>query len=108
MSYSISIADEEFDHTYNTHALFKEMLPGDTEREAGIKGLYGMTGAEAAEYIEAGLERLSEMLCEKDEDAIRAEFDAPNKWGTLFTSTLMLSRLMAACLRHPFQKIEIC
>lgn len=108
MSYEITIADEEFNHTYNTRNLFVEILPGDAEREAGIKGLYGMTGAEAAEYIEAGLERLSDMLCEKDEDAIRAEFDSPNKWGTLFTSTLMLSRLMAACLRHPFQKIEIC
>ena len=108
MSYDVSIGGEEFNHTYNTRDLFVEILPGDTEREAGINGLYDLTGAEAAEYIEAGLERLSEMLCEKDEDAIRAEFDAPNKWGTLFTSTLMLSRLMAACLRHPFQKIEIC
>lgn len=108
MSYDISIGNEEFNHTYNTSLLFQDMLPGDTEREAGIKGLYGMTGVEAAEYIEAGLERLSEMLCEKDEDAMRAEYDSPNKWGTLFTSTLMLSRLMAACLRHPFQKIAIC
>jgi len=106
MSYDISIADEEFNHTYKTNTLFKEILPGDAGREAGIKGLYGMTGAEAAEYIEAGLERLNKMLGDKGEDAIRGEFDSPNKWGTLLTSTLMLSRLMAACLRHPFQKVE--
>jgi len=108
MSYDISIGNEEFNHTYNTSLLFHEMLPGDIEREAGIKGLDGMTGAEAAAYIEAGLERLSDMLGNRDEDSIREEYDSPNKWGTLFTSTLMLSRLMAACLRHPFQKIEIC
>ena len=69
MSYDISIADEEFNHTYNTNTLFKEILPGDAGREAGIKGLYGMTGAEAAEYIEAGLERLNKMLGDKGEDA---------------------------------------
>ena len=108
MSYDITIADEEFNHTYNTRNLFVEVLPGDSEREAGIKGLYGMTGAEAAEYIEAGLERLSDMLCNKEEKQMRREYDASNGWGTLFTATLMLSRLMAACHRHPFQKIEIC
>lgn len=108
MSYDITIGDEEFNHTYNTHQLFCEIMPGNEEREAGINGLYGMTGAEAAEYIEASLERLSEMLHTKSEDEIREKFDAPNKWGTLFTATLMISRLMAACMRHPFKKIEIC
>lgn len=108
MSYDVSIGGEEFNHTYNTRDLFVEILPGDTEREAGINGLYDLTGAEAAEYIEAALERLSEMLISKDEEEIRKEYDAANKWGTLFTATLMLSRLMAACARHPFQKVHVC
>jgi len=48
------------------------------------------------------------MFIDNTEESLRKKYDAPNGWGTITTTTLFLSRLMAACHRHPFERINVC
>lgn len=108
MSYDVDIGGEDFNHTSNTYQLLCDLMPGHDPKAQGIKSLDGITGAEAAEIIEAGIERLHDMYADNTEESLRKKYDAPNGWGTITSSILFLSRLMAACHRHPLERISVC
>lgn len=107
MSYDVTIGSESFNHTGNTSRLFDELIPGNGTTK-GIEALHGLNGAEAAEHLESGLDKLNHMQADLGEAAIRRDHDAKNGWGSVLTSALFLSAILSACHRHPFEKVEVC
>ena len=107
MSYDVEIGEESFSHTANTYLLLQNVLCGK-DNKSGIYLLHGMKGAEAAEHIEAAFERIERLHTEMGEAEMLKKYDSRNGWGSVITTMIFLSKILAACHRHPFERITIC
>lgn len=110
MSYDISIANREFNYTYNLSEFFNAHLPD------GLRTLGGMTGREAGDALADAFESINEeRMCVYDlgkhrveEEKLRERYDSPNGWGTYEGALVFLGELMAACYRNPRHKVHVC
>lgn len=119
MSYDIDIegSDVEFNITSNVGQVWRDHMPYDhTEgpaQQLGIKGLHGMTGAQALERLEFFWKHLDQayhdlfnhrgygFTCLDADKALQAKYDPSNGWGSLMSALIFTGKLMSECAKHP-------
>jgi hypothetical protein len=102
MSYDVSFfvterVGDELNYTYNCATMFYLALEGD----GGLRGLDGVTGADAAISLSRAVKKMKDWP-----DAFRA-LNPPNGWGDYDGALQFLERLLQNCLSHPTAKIRI-
>ena len=90
MSYDISIADEEFNYTYNVSGMWYDCFP-----EKGIREFYGMTGGESIPV----LRKLRDHMEDNRDRLIEMEPD--NGWGSFEGALGFVNRLIGAAFACP-------
>lgn len=107
MSYDVDIGGQSFNYTYNVYRLFDDHMPN------GIRGLDGMTGAQAARCLSDVMDAIHRTVLshwhETDvgEPKFCAVYDSPNGWGSAIGGILFLSQIMAACQKFPRHKVRV-
>lgn len=91
-----AIVSEHWNYTSNVAPMWRLAMP-ETD---GLAGMEGLTGAEAAEVLRAGIARM------EAEPAVYRALDPPNGWGSFdgdeYGGTLQaLKDWLAECERHP-------
>ena len=107
MSYDITIGDFAENYTSNCSKLWYDHMPD------GLRGIDGMTGKQAGDYIAAGLNAIHgtklDLWRENDvgEPAFCAKYDAPNGWGSTIGALIYMTRVMAACYQNPKKRVRV-
>lgn len=113
MSYDVSIADRNFNYTYNVSKLFHDHIP-DFGNGGGLGEIDGMRGRAAGDILAGAIDliRCSVFAFWSDDDVGEPKFcalyDSPNGWGSTVGAILFLSQIMAACYQHPSHKVRVC
>lgn len=112
MSYDVSIGDESFNITSNVGKLFYDHIP-QVDSEGGLHELDGKTGKQAFMILSGAIEKINrtriDLWRESDvgEQKFCARYDAKNGWGSTVGAILFLTRVMAACVRNPRNKVSV-
>lgn len=112
MSYDVTFGEESFNYTYNVAKFFQDHFPA-SDRERGLRGLNGLTGAEAVVLLTttfSNVERTRIRLWENHavgEPKFCALYDAPNGWGSLLGAIVFLAQILAACAANPEERVTI-
>lgn len=115
MSYDVTIANHDFNYTYNLSGLFHNhiirprvlQLVGNGKAETGLQSIDGITGKWAALAIEQALESIRNELIKDGEIVMMERYNPNNGWGSVLGAVLFLSLLMAACKNNPRHIVRV-
>ena len=93
MSYDISIAEEDFNITFNVSPMLYAAITED-----GIRAIYGKTGAEALPIL-----RDMRSFFEDNQEKLTA-MEPENKWGTFENTYKCLCKMVLASMNNPDKK----
>lgn len=108
VGYGDSAAHVVFDqnYTFNGAQLWRDYL-----HEDGLTGLYGMTGAEAAEHLSVFFSKLNSNLRLGGNvpltEHLRDRYNPVNGWGCFEAQLALAGELMAVCYQHPTAKVTV-
>lgn len=107
MSYDVYIGDSHFNYTFNGSQLWYQHING------GLPALDGLKGSEAAEKIGDAFTALRETYVrmwkpnEVGAASFRAQYDAPNGWGSTVGILIFMGEIMTACIRNPNETLRV-
>lgn len=107
MSYDVVIGGEWFNYTYNVGRLFGDHIEG------GLQALDGLTGKQAVRVLSDAFDAIDLSVLshwshgDVGEPKFCKIYDAPNGWGSAVGGLVFLSRIMAACAKHPRHKVRV-
>lgn len=99
MSYDVDIGGHWFNYTWNMSRFFRDHMPD------GIKGLDGLTGRQAVDFIGSGFNSIDSSYCRLNN--LAAEYDAHNGWGSVIGALIFLGRIQSACAANPRKKVRV-
>jgi hypothetical protein len=99
MSYDVSVGSFDANYTSNLANMFHEHIR-DEHGNTGFQCLHDRTGKEAAAILSSALDSIHRG-CHYE------KYDAPNGWGSAAGGILFIARIMAACVKHPDDKVYV-
>lgn len=105
MSYDVSIGDFDANYTSNLADFFHDHIRAFPL--TGLQALHGLTGEDAAEVLGAAIERIYDTCIRLNESGMRGKYNATNGWGSVLGATILLSRLIVACHKHPRLVVDV-
>ena len=108
MSYDVDIGKASFNYTYNMSDLFYDVIPSRGNVDVGgIRSLHGLNGKQALERLSEAVSRIERKRIAIGDEMLEKQYNAKNGWGTVLGATLFLAQIMAACIEHPDDFIEV-
>jgi hypothetical protein len=108
MSYDVLVGDKSYNYTYNLGNLFAEFLLPDATPKPGIYALDGMSGKEAAGFINEALEAIAYATRKAGGvGAMGSRYNAKNGWGDFHGAVMFLALIGSACAAKPKKKIRV-
>lgn len=106
MSYDVGIGDFDGNYTSNLGRLYHKHIR--VEDRTGLQALDGLTGKQAFPVLSLAIDLINNEYCSLNgARAFRAEYDAPNGWGSTDGAILFLAQILAACAKHPRKKVRV-
>lgn len=107
MSYDVLVGDKSYNYTYNLGNLFCEFLLPAAAPRPGIYALDGMTGREAAGFINEALESIQIAIRQRGLEPFVAQYRPKNDWGDAHGAIMFLALIGTACAAKPKKRVRV-